>query len=69
MKPIQFADLSKLIGENIYSTDEAAQLLGVGVENIRKLIRTGKLKAGKVGRYQTLRAAELKKLVVEDVAA
>jgi hypothetical protein len=33
MKPIQFADLSKLIGENIYSTHEAAKLVGVGVEN------------------------------------
>jgi hypothetical protein len=38
-------------------------------ENIRRQIRLKKLKAGKVGRYQTLRASELTKLVDEDVAA
>lgn len=50
--------------EQCYGVNEAAGILGVSSSLVRKLVREGKLKSGRVGDRVVIRASELEKLVV-----
>lgn len=44
------------VGEELYSTARAAELLGVNADTVRRWIRLGKLPATKLG-YKTVRVS------------
>ena len=45
----------------VYSVPDAAELLGMSPQTLRKAIKNGKVKAAMVGRVQKLSSAELAK--------
>lgn len=52
-------DTGELLSQALFTPDEAAQLLRTHVEHVRRLIRSGKLKAAKFGRRWKISRADL----------
>ena len=49
--------------ETIYSVEEAASILKINVRLVRFYIRSGKLKATKIGKYYRIQESNLIKLI------
>jgi excisionase family DNA binding protein len=49
--------------ERYLNTKEVAEMLSVGQEYLRQLLRTGKIKGVKVGRRWKIKESDVKKLV------
>lgn len=55
--------------EKIYSTEEAAEVLGLNVETVRNWLRAGRIKGVKLGkRYWRIPEREVQRLVFEPYA-
>lgn len=49
--------------ETVYSVEETAAILKIGVRLVRFYIRSGKLKATKIGKYYRIKRSNLLKLI------
>lgn len=59
-----FEELSKVLGENAYSVEEAAPVLALCPAKVRELIHSGKLKASRLGRRHLIRESAIREYVI-----